>query len=61
MDRKKRFIFSRYDQYGKEPDILVSEHHNYEDAMFEFVFRTLGYQVIEVTTGEETTIKAEHV
>lgn len=61
IDKKSHFIFSRYDGYGKEPDLFVSDHHNYEDAVFEFLFQTLGYQIIKVKTGEETSINAEHV
>lgn len=61
IDKKVHYVFNRYDQYGKEPDVFVSPHHNEADALFGFIFQTLGYQIIKVTTDKEVDIKADSI
>ncbi len=58
IDKDEHFVFIRYQGYNEEPDVFVSDHHNYEDAIFEFVFKTLGYQITKVTSKSPITAKS---
>lgn len=61
VDKKVHYIFHRYKNFGESPDIVVSELHHEHDALFEFIYQTLGYAIIEVTTEKETLIQAKEV
>lgn len=60
IDPRRHFVFHKREE-GETPDVYVSEHHNFEDALFDFVFQTLGYAIIEVNTGTETSVDAKEV
>lgn len=57
INKNEYFVFDRYDKYGKEPDIFISPHHNYEDAVFEFIFVTLGYKISKVTSKSPISVE----
>lgn len=60
IDVKKHFVFHRVDPTNA-PDVFVSPHHDSEDALFDFVFQTLGYRILEVQTAVETEVTAKEV
>lgn len=57
------YVFHKYKDFDASgaPDIHVSDLHFYEDALFEFVYQTLGYAILEVSTEKETKIEVKEV
>lgn len=60
IDKKKNYVFHRH-EHGRMPDVFVSPHHNQDDALFDFIFQTLGYSILEVETGVETSVEAKEL
>lgn len=61
IDKKVHYIFHKYQNFGQAPDVVVSTQHHRDDALFEFIFETLGYTILEIKTGEETSVQAKEV
>lgn len=61
IDKKVHYVFHKYQNFGQAPDVVVSTQHHRDDALFEFVFETLGYAILEIETEKETAISAKEV
>lgn len=62
IDPKKNYVFYRRKGHNEPlPDTFVSPLHDLDDALFEFIFQTLGYAILEVKTGVETSVEAKEV
>lgn len=60
-EKSTHYVFNRFKR-GDLPDTFVSPMNNLDDALFEFVFQTLGYSIIEIENYPNTQeIKAKEV
>lgn len=58
---KPTYVFVRKEGWDKEPDIHVSKNKFFEDAIFEFVYNTLGYIPLKVDVDKNEEVKVDYV
>lgn len=55
---REQYVFIKT-PHGEQPDVYVAKEKFFEDALFNFVYNTLGYSMIKVEADED--IKADYV
>ena len=54
---KTTYVFYRYKNHDVNPDLTSMKSTNFNDAIFEFVYQKLGYQILKVTSDSDVIVE----